>query len=61
MLFVQRNHMTQLQLEPSVGNYLIGKYIKQNTDITVVFNGDGSDEQSGYYYLSSTPFEFQDV
>ena len=35
----------------SVGNYLVGKYIKENTDITVVFNGDGSDEQSGYYYL----------
>lgn len=39
----------------SVGNYLVGKYIKQNTDITVVFNGDGSDEQSGYLYLANAP------
>ena len=39
----------------SVGNYLIGKYIKENTDIVVVFNGDGSDEQSGYYYLRNAP------
>lgn len=39
----------------SVGNYLIGKYIKENTDITVVFNGDGSDEQSGYLYLQNAP------
>lgn len=39
----------------STGNYLIGKYIKENTDITVVFNGDGSDEQSGYIYLSKAP------
>ena len=39
----------------SVGNYLIAKYIKENTDITVVFNGDGSDEQSGYYYLRNAP------
>jgi len=45
----------------SVGNYLVGKYIKENTDITVVFNGDGSDEQSGYLYLSKAPdmFEFK--
>jgi asparagine synthase (glutamine-hydrolysing) len=39
----------------STGNYLIGKYIKENTDITVVFNGDGSDEQSGYLYLANAP------
>ena len=42
-------------IRASVGNYLIGKYIKENTDITVVFNGDGSDEQSGYYYLRNAP------
>ena len=41
----------------SVGNYLVGKYIKENTDITVVFNGDGSDEQSGYLYLANAPNE----
>lgn len=39
----------------SVGNYLVGKYIKENTDITVVYNGDGSDEQSGYLYLKNAP------
>lgn len=42
----------------SVGNYLVAKYIKQNTDITVVFNGDGSDEQSGYIYLANAPSDF---
>lgn len=43
----------------SVGNYLVGKYIKKHTDITVVFNGDGSDEQSGYLYLSNAPNELE--
>merc|ERR1711871_640240 len=41
----------------STGNYLVGKYIKEKTDITVVFNGDGSDEQSGYIYLANAPSE----
>lgn len=41
----------------SVGNYLIGKYISENTEIKVVFNGDGSDEQSGYLYLKNAPNE----
>ena len=39
----------------SVGNYLVAKYIKENTDIVVLFNGDGSDEQSGYKYLKNAP------
>lgn len=39
----------------SVGNYLVGKYIKENTDITVIYNGDGSDEMSGYLYLKNAP------
>jgi asparagine synthase (glutamine-hydrolysing) len=43
----------------SVGNYLIGKYIKKHTNITVVFNGDGSDEQSGYLYLANAPNEVE--
>ena len=42
-------------IRASVGNYLVAKYIKEKTDITVVFNGDGSDEQSGYYYLRNAP------
>lgn len=41
----------------SVGNWLIGKYISENTDVKVVFNGDGSDEQSGYLYLRNAPSE----
>nr|QFG73741.1 MAG: asparagine synthase [Megaviridae environmental sample] len=39
----------------SVGNYLVGKYIKENSTCTVIFNGDGSDEQSGYLYLGGAP------
>ena len=40
----------------SVGNWLIGKYIKENTDIKVVFNGDGSDEiGGGYLYFYKAP------
>lgn len=40
----------------SVGNYLIGKYIAENTDAKVVFNGDGSDEVTGgYLYLLKAP------
>ena len=45
----------------SVGNYLIGKYIKEHTDQVVIFNGDGSDEMGGYKYLQNAPSadEFQ--
>tara|TARA_B100000700_G_C15035726_1_gene852700 strand:+ start:555 stop:2186 length:1632 start_codon:yes stop_codon:yes gene_type:complete len=40
----------------SVGNYLVGKYIKENTDVKVVFNGDGSDEVAmGYLYNINAP------
>ena len=40
----------------SVGNYLIGKYIKNNSKAKVVFNGDGSDElMGGYLYFNSSP------
>lgn len=40
----------------SVGNWLIGKYIKEHTDIKVVFNGDGSDEiGGGYIYFYAAP------
>ena len=40
----------------SVGNYLVSKYIRNNTDCKVIFNGDGSDEVScGYFYLKNAP------
>jgi len=40
----------------SVGNYLIGKYISENSDAKVIFNGDGSDElMGGYLYIQSSP------
>ena len=46
----------------SVGNWLIGKYIKANTDIKVIFNGDGSDEIGGgylYFYRAPSDEEFE--
>ena len=36
--------------------YLLCKYIKKNTDITVIFSGEGSDEASGsYLYFHNAP------
>ncbi len=43
----------------SVGNYLIGKYISENTDCKVIFNGDGSDELTGgYMYFHYAPDKY---
>ena len=45
----------------SVGNYLVSKYISENSDCVVVFNGDYADEVcGGYKYLSfiSDPITF---
>jgi asparagine synthase (glutamine-hydrolysing) len=42
--------------------YLLCKYIKQNTDITILFSGEGSDEASGsymYFHNAPNPVEFQ--
>ena len=40
----------------SVGNYLVSKYISNNSEAKVIFNGDGSDEVTGgYLYLNDAP------
>ena len=40
----------------SVGNYLVAKYIRENTDFKVVLNGDYADEVcGGYLYLKLAP------
>ena len=40
----------------SVGNYLVSKYISENSDAKVIFNGDGSDELTGgYLYFHKAP------
>jgi asparagine synthase (glutamine-hydrolysing) len=40
----------------SVGNWLVSKYIRENTECKVVFNGDGSDEVlGGYLYFYNAP------
>ena len=44
----------------SVGNYLIAKYIKENTKCKVIFSGDGADEvMGGYLYLKNCPHEIE--
>ena len=43
-------------IRASVGQYLISKWIKENTDIKVLLIGDGSDELcSGYMYFHKAP------
>ena len=40
----------------SIGNWLISKYIKNNSEAKVIFNGDGSDELTGgYMYFHCAP------
>ena len=37
----------------SIGNYLLGKYIREHSEAKVIFNGDGSDELfGGYLYMN---------
>ena len=44
----------------SVGNYLLGKYISENSECKVIFNGDGSDELcGGYLYFHRCPNELE--
>ena len=45
----------------SIGNYLLGDYIKEISDAKVIFNGDGSDELTGgylYMKLAENSIEF---
>ena len=45
----------------SMGNWLISKYIAENSDCKVVFNGDGADEVCGgymYFHLAPDSIEF---
>lgn len=47
----------------SVGNWNIAKYIKENSDAKVVFNGDGADELMGgymYFHCAKNDQEFHD-
>ena len=39
----------------TISDFLLNKYFHNNTDITVVYNGDGSDELGGYIYLKNAP------
>jgi len=44
----------------SIGNYLLGKYISENSSAKVIFNGDGSDELcGGYLYMHTCPDELE--
>ena len=47
-------------IRASIGNYLIGKYISNNSDAKVIFNGDGSDELfGGYLYMNKCPDDIE--
>jgi len=40
----------------SIGNYLVSRYIAENSEAKVIFNGDGADELcGGYLYMHSAP------
>jgi len=40
----------------SVGNYLVSKFVNENSNCKVIFNGDGADEVCcGYVYLKNAP------
>ena len=44
----------------SIGNYLLGKYISENSVNKVIFNGDGSDELfGGYLYMKHCPSDME--
>lgn len=50
-------------IRASTPMYLLCKWIKQNTDVTVIFSGEGSDEASGsylYFHNAPNPESFQE-
>ncbi len=50
-------------IRASIPMYLISKYIRANTDIKVIFSGEGADELLGgylYFHKAPTPQAFQD-
>lgn len=52
----QIESMDTTTVRASVPNYLISKYIKENSDCKVIFQGDGMDEVAGsYLYLANAP------
>ncbi len=56
---IESNDTTSIRA--SVGNWLICKYIKENSNAKVIFNGDGSDEVTGgylYFHAAPSPLEF---
>ena len=43
-------------IRASVGMYLVSKYVKEKTETTVIFSGEGSDELcQGYIYFHKAP------
>lgn len=43
-------------IRASIGMYLVSRYVKQNTDTTVLFSGEGADELAqGYIYFRDAP------
>ena len=54
----QIESMDTTTVRASVPNYLISKYISENTDCKVIYQGDGMDEVAGsYLYLANAPDE----
>ena len=45
-------------IRASVGNWLVAKHIRENSEAKVIFNGDGADECcGGYMYMHEAPTE----
>uniref|UniRef100_A0A6C0C0A8 asparagine synthase (glutamine-hydrolyzing) n=1 Tax=viral metagenome TaxID=1070528 RepID=A0A6C0C0A8_9ZZZZ len=47
-------------IRASIGNYLLGKYIRLNSEAKVILNGDGADELcGGYLYMFHAPDDIE--